>query len=64
MKRGCRRRRENAIRVFEEHIAEVKRSVPQDRLLVFDVSKDGWVRIATDRSLLGSPHFLSLGCPD
>eukprot|EP01045_Picozoa_sp_COSAG04_P012133 COSAG04_NODE_805_length_10154_cov_9.105122_16_plen_116_part_00 len=47
--------------MFEEHIAEVKRSVPEERLLVFDVSKDGWVRIASARSFLSPEpsHFLS-----
>ena len=34
--------RENAIRVYLEHIEEVKRRVPAERLLVFDCSKDGW----------------------
>jgi len=33
--------RQHAIRVFEEHIAEVKRTVPKERLLVFAV-RDGW----------------------
>ena len=33
--------RDYAIQVFEEHIAEVKRVVPPDRLLVFSV-KEGW----------------------
>jgi hypothetical protein len=33
--------RQYAIRVFEEHIEEVRRLVPQERLLVYHV-KDGW----------------------
>lgn len=33
--------RANAIRVFEAHTAEVKRSIPADRLLVYDV-REGW----------------------
>ena len=33
--------REHAIRVFEDHIAEVRRVVPPDKLLVFEV-RDGW----------------------
>ena len=57
---GLLGRRENAIRVFEEHIAEVKRIVPEERLLVFDVSKDGWVRIATGRSMLSGTPTLSV----
>lgn len=32
-----------AIRVFNDHIAEVRRTVPPERLLVFDV-KEGWER--------------------
>ena len=33
--------RDHAIRVFNEHIEEVKRSVPKDKLLVFSV-REGW----------------------
>jgi hypothetical protein len=33
--------RDHAIGVFERHNEEVKRSVPADRLLVYEV-KDGW----------------------
>jgi len=33
--------RQHATRVFADHIVEVKATIPQDRLLVFDVS-DGW----------------------
>lgn len=43
--------REYAIKVFNDHIAEVKRVVPAHRLLVFDV-KQGWVPLC---SFLGVP---------
>ncbi|KXZ45276.1 hypothetical protein GPECTOR_56g372 [Gonium pectorale] len=33
--------REYAIKVYEQHIAEVKRSIPADRLLVFQ-AREGW----------------------
>jgi hypothetical protein len=33
--------RQHAIRIFEEHIEEVQRTVPPERLLVYHV-KDGW----------------------
>lgn len=33
--------RAHAIRVFEQHVAEVKATIPSDRLLVFNV-RDGW----------------------
>ena len=35
-----------AVEVFNSHVAEVKRFVPPDRLLVFDV-KDGWAPLCT-----------------
>ena len=34
--------RANALRVYRDHVAEVKKTVPPDRLLVFDCSRDGW----------------------
>jgi hypothetical protein len=43
--------REHAISVFNEHIAEVKRTVPKDKLLVFAV-RDGWVPLC---DFLGVP---------
>ncbi|MDT3439587.1 MULTISPECIES: sulfotransferase family protein [unclassified Pseudofrankia] len=33
--------KDHALRVYEDHIAEVKREIPADRLLVFDVA-EGW----------------------
>ncbi len=33
--------RDHAIAVFNEHIAEVKRTVPKERLLIFSV-REGW----------------------
>ena len=32
----------NAIRVFNEHVSQVRRSVPAHRLLVFDCTRHGW----------------------
>jgi hypothetical protein len=43
--------REHVIRVFEQHIAEVKRTVPAERLLVFEV-KEGWAPLC---EFLGVP---------
>ena len=38
--------KEEAVEVFNSHVAEVKAHVPADRLLVFDV-KDGWEPLCT-----------------
>jgi hypothetical protein len=46
--------RDYAIRVFEEHIAEVQRVVPSEKLLVFSV-KDGWEPLC---------NFLGVPTPD
>jgi hypothetical protein len=43
--------REHVLRVFRDHIEEVKRVVPSDRLLVFQVS-EGWVPLC---AFLGVP---------
>lgn len=43
--------REHAIRVFEEHIREVKQAVPAEKLLVYEV-KEGWGPLC---SFLGVP---------
>jgi hypothetical protein len=43
--------REHAVRVFEEHIAEVRRTVAAQRLLVFEVSQ-GWEPLC---AFLGKP---------
>ncbi len=43
--------RAHVIKVFEQHIAEVKATIPPDRLLVFDV-REGW-----------APLCAFLGCP-
>ena len=43
--------REYAIRVFERHNAEVQRTIPADRLLVYEV-KQGWEPLA---EFLGTP---------
>ena len=42
----------NAIRVFEQHVEEVQRNVPTDRLLIFDCTKHGWAELA---QFLGVP---------
>jgi hypothetical protein len=46
--------RVHAIRVFEEHIAEVRRVVPPEKLLVFEV-REGWQPLC---------DFLSVPVPD
>lgn len=46
--------REVALAVFQQHIEEVKRTVPADRLLVFDV-KEGWSPLC---------NFLGLPIPE
>ena len=43
--------RDHAIQVFEEHVEEVKRTVPAERLLVFEVSQ-GWEPLC---AFLGTP---------
>jgi hypothetical protein len=43
--------RDYAVDVFRRHIAEVKATVPADRLLVFDIA-EGWSPLCT---LLGVP---------
>ena len=44
----------HTVRVFEEHIEEVKRTVPEERLLVYNV-KEGWGPLCT---------FLEVSIPD
>jgi hypothetical protein len=46
--------RDHAIRVFNEHIAQVKKSVPRERLLVIDV-EEGWEPLC---------KFLGVDIPD
>jgi hypothetical protein len=38
------------IRLFKEHEEEVKRTVPADRLLIFETGVDGWNKL---RNFLG-----------
>jgi hypothetical protein len=45
---------ENMIRVYEAHNEEVKRTIPKDRLLVFE-AKDGWAPLCA---------FLGVNVPD
>ena len=46
--------KEDAVEVFNSHVAEVKAYVHEDRLLVFDV-RDGWAPLC---------HFLNRPIPD
>jgi hypothetical protein len=48
---GGRLDRDHAIKIFEDHIADVRRTVPAERLLVFEVAQ-GWEPLC---SFLGRP---------
>jgi hypothetical protein len=37
--------KEEAIRLFKEHEEDVKRSVPADKLLIFETGVDGWEKL-------------------
>ena len=55
--------KEEAIEVFNSHVAEVKAHVPANRLLVFDV-RDGWAPLCEflDRPAPEIPFSLPLSC--